>query len=84
VKLYRFGQPIKVNWAYASGQREDTTGGLNPLHYSLVFYGDSGFCLPSKMQSNQENIQPAVLYATNLHSLCQGTTMSLLETSVQR
>lgn len=22
----RFGQPIKVNWAYASGQREDTTG----------------------------------------------------------
>lgn len=22
----RFGQPIKVNWAYASGQREDTSG----------------------------------------------------------
>ncbi|CAH8385141.1 unnamed protein product [Eruca vesicaria subsp. sativa] len=21
-----FGQPIKVNWAYASGQREDTSG----------------------------------------------------------
>ncbi|VAH28029.1 unnamed protein product [Triticum turgidum subsp. durum] len=21
-----FGQPIRVNWAYASGQREDTTG----------------------------------------------------------
>lgn len=29
-----FGQPIKVNWAYASGQREDTTG-----HYS-IFVGD--------------------------------------------
>lgn len=29
-----FGQPIKVNWAYASGQREDTTG-----HYN-VFVGD--------------------------------------------
>lgn len=26
--LCRFGQPIKVNWAYASGQREDTTGVL--------------------------------------------------------
>lgn len=24
----RFGQPIKVNWAYASGQREDTSGWL--------------------------------------------------------
>ena len=22
----KFGQPIKVNWAYASGQREDTLG----------------------------------------------------------
>ncbi|KAG0613111.1 hypothetical protein M758_6G078000 [Ceratodon purpureus] len=29
-----FGQPIKVNWAYASGQREDTTGHHN------VFVGD--------------------------------------------
>jgi len=29
-----FGQPIKVNWAYASGQREDTTG-----HYN-IFVGD--------------------------------------------
>uniref|UniRef100_A0A0D6R7Y3 RRM domain-containing protein n=1 Tax=Araucaria cunninghamii TaxID=56994 RepID=A0A0D6R7Y3_ARACU len=29
-----FGQPIKVNWAYASGQREDTSG-----HYS-IFVGD--------------------------------------------
>eukprot|EP00897_Mesotaenium_endlicherianum_P003553 jgi/Mesen1/3225/ME000187S02393 len=29
-----FGQPIKVNWAYASGQREDTTGQYN------VFVGD--------------------------------------------
>uniref|UniRef100_A0A2P2M1J5 Uncharacterized protein MANES_16G093200 n=1 Tax=Rhizophora mucronata TaxID=61149 RepID=A0A2P2M1J5_RHIMU len=29
-----FGQPIKVNWAYASSQREDTSG-----HYS-VFVGD--------------------------------------------
>lgn len=23
---HRFGQPIKVNWAYASSQREDTSG----------------------------------------------------------
>ncbi|KAH9545857.1 hypothetical protein CY35_12G068900 [Sphagnum magellanicum] len=30
-----FGQPIKVNWAYASGQREDTTAG----HHN-VFVGD--------------------------------------------
>ncbi|PWA96671.1 Nucleotide-binding, alpha-beta plait [Artemisia annua] len=29
-----FGQPIKVNWAYASGQREDTTGHFN------IFVGD--------------------------------------------
>ncbi|KAL2653903.1 hypothetical protein R1flu_022031 [Riccia fluitans] len=29
-----FGQAIKVNWAYASGQREDTTG-----HYN-IFVGD--------------------------------------------
>ncbi|CAK9276305.1 unnamed protein product [Sphagnum jensenii] len=29
-----FGQPIKVNWAYVSGQREDTTG-----HYN-IFVGD--------------------------------------------
>ncbi|KAH6757993.1 oligouridylate binding protein 1B [Perilla frutescens var. hirtella] len=29
-----FGQPIKVNWAYASGQREDTTN-----HYN-IFVGD--------------------------------------------
>ncbi|XP_072978652.1 oligouridylate-binding protein 1B-like [Typha angustifolia] len=29
-----FGQPIKVNWAYASGQREDTAG-----HYN-IFVGD--------------------------------------------
>ncbi|KAJ9168067.1 hypothetical protein P3X46_019640 [Hevea brasiliensis] len=29
-----FGQPIKVNWAYASSQREDTTGHFN------VFVGD--------------------------------------------
>ncbi|KAL6495960.1 Oligouridylate-binding protein 1B [Orobanche gracilis] len=29
-----FGQPIKVNWAYASGQREDTSS-----HYS-IFVGD--------------------------------------------
>ncbi|XP_073388415.1 oligouridylate-binding protein 1 isoform X8 [Physcomitrium patens] len=29
-----FGQSIKVNWAYASGQREDTTGHFN------VFVGD--------------------------------------------
>jgi nucleolysin TIA-1/TIAR len=29
-----YGQAIKVNWAYASGQREDTTG-----HYS-IFVGD--------------------------------------------
>ncbi|XP_039144731.1 oligouridylate-binding protein 1B-like isoform X3 [Dioscorea cayenensis subsp. rotundata] len=29
-----FGQPIKVNWAYASGQREDTSGHFN------VFVGD--------------------------------------------
>jgi RNA recognition motif-containing protein len=26
-----FGQPIKVNWAYVSGQREDTTGYLQSL-----------------------------------------------------
>lgn len=31
-----FTQPIKVNWAYASGQREDTTGHFN------VFVGDLG------------------------------------------
>ncbi|KAK9131467.1 hypothetical protein Sjap_011954 [Stephania japonica] len=29
-----FGQPIKVNWAFASGQREDTTGHFN------IFVGD--------------------------------------------
>lgn len=29
-----FGQPIKVNWAYASGQREDTSGHHN------IFVGD--------------------------------------------
>ncbi|KAJ6818244.1 oligouridylate-binding protein 1-like [Iris pallida] len=29
-----FGQPIKVNWAYASGHREDTSG-----HYN-IFVGD--------------------------------------------
>ncbi|CAL9170479.1 unnamed protein product [Musa hybrid cultivar] len=29
-----FGQPLKVNWAYASGQREDTSG-----HYN-IFVGD--------------------------------------------
>eukprot|EP00252_Welwitschia_mirabilis_P000999 TRINITY_DN10984_c0_g1_i1.p1 TRINITY_DN10984_c0_g1~~TRINITY_DN10984_c0_g1_i1.p1 ORF type:complete len:472 (-),score=109.05 TRINITY_DN10984_c0_g1_i1:112-1527(-) len=29
-----FGQPIKVNWAFTSGQREDTTG-----HFS-IFVGD--------------------------------------------
>ncbi|GMH14209.1 hypothetical protein Nepgr_016050 [Nepenthes gracilis] len=29
-----FGQPIKVNWAYASGMREDTSG-----HYN-IFVGD--------------------------------------------
>lgn len=29
-----FGQPIKVNWAYASGQREDTSS-----HYN-IFVGD--------------------------------------------
>ncbi|KAH9665285.1 Oligouridylate-binding protein 1B [Citrus sinensis] len=29
-----FGQPIKVNWAYASGQREDTSGHFN------IFVGD--------------------------------------------
>eukprot|EP01018_Ginkgo_biloba_P031007 Gb_34763 [translate_table: standard] len=29
-----YGQPIKVNWAYASGQREDTSG-----HFS-IFVGD--------------------------------------------
>ncbi|CAM6082536.1 unnamed protein product [Calypogeia fissa] len=29
-----FGQAIKVNWAYASGQREDTTGHFN------IFVGD--------------------------------------------
>lgn len=26
VCLFRFGQPIKVNWAYQSSQREDTSG----------------------------------------------------------
>ncbi|MCO5557664.1 hypothetical protein L7F22_011233 [Adiantum nelumboides] len=31
-----FTQPIKVNWAYASGQREDTSGHFN------VFVGDLG------------------------------------------
>ncbi|KAM0952488.1 putative RNA recognition motif domain, nucleotide-binding alpha-beta plait domain superfamily [Dioscorea sansibarensis] len=31
-----FGQPIKVNWAYASGQREDTSGHFN------IFVGDLG------------------------------------------
>ncbi|KAH7297088.1 hypothetical protein KP509_26G052800 [Ceratopteris richardii] len=31
-----FSQPIKVNWAYASGQREDTTGHFN------IFVGDLG------------------------------------------
>jgi nucleolysin TIA-1/TIAR len=29
-----FGQPIKVNWAYATGQREDTSGHFN------IFVGD--------------------------------------------
>jgi len=29
-----FGQPIKVNWAYASGQREDTSSHFN------IFVGD--------------------------------------------
>uniref|UniRef100_A0A2P2MF79 RRM domain-containing protein n=2 Tax=Rhizophora mucronata TaxID=61149 RepID=A0A2P2MF79_RHIMU len=29
-----FGQPIKVNWAYTSGQREDTSGHFN------IFVGD--------------------------------------------
>ncbi|KAJ0938698.1 hypothetical protein HanRHA438_Chr02g0052711 [Helianthus annuus] len=24
--ICKFGQPIKVNWAYVSGQREDTSG----------------------------------------------------------
>ncbi|XP_039019708.1 oligouridylate-binding protein 1B-like [Hibiscus syriacus] len=31
---HSFGQPIKVNWAYASGQREDTSGHFN------IFVGD--------------------------------------------
>ncbi|KAM1155870.1 hypothetical protein ACFX13_027296 [Malus domestica] len=31
---YLFGQPIKVNWAYASSQREDTSGHFN------IFVGD--------------------------------------------
>lgn len=36
-----FGQPIKVNWAYASGQREDTTGDSRGLsgHFN-IFVGD--------------------------------------------
>ncbi|CAA2969427.1 oligouridylate-binding 1B-like [Olea europaea subsp. europaea] len=32
--FFRFGQPIKVNWAYASGQREDTSSHFN------IFVGD--------------------------------------------
>ena len=34
--LGRFGQPIKVNWAYASGQREDTSGWFS-LSFSVFF-----------------------------------------------
>jgi nucleolysin TIA-1/TIAR len=36
-----FGQPIKVNWAYVSGQREDTTGYLQSL-VSFVYAMNDG------------------------------------------
>lgn len=37
---FRFGQPIKVNWAYASGQREDTSGWYSFRGFIL----ETGFC----------------------------------------
>ena len=73
-----------VNWAYFSGPREDTTGCWDSLWTTLwrsvVIVG----IVCTVTQINQENIQPAVLYTTDLHSLWQGTAMFLLETLVQR
>lgn len=36
--ICRFGQPIKVNWAYASSQREDTSGAYI---FVFLFYRSS-------------------------------------------
>ena len=38
--LCRFGQPIKVNWAYASGQREDTSGWYIVCLYMFIMDSD--------------------------------------------
>lgn len=40
--IFRFGQPIKVNWAYASGQREDTSGWYSFCVCTLML--EIGFC----------------------------------------
>lgn len=35
--VFRFGQPIKVNWAYASGQREDTSSAFSSCFSIMQF-----------------------------------------------
>ncbi|KAK9923786.1 hypothetical protein M0R45_032186 [Rubus argutus] len=59
-----FGQPIKVNWAYASGQREDTSGHFNIFLFRCKSYVDQktgrsrGFGFVSFR--NQQDAQSAI------------------------
>ncbi|KAK8918753.1 Polyadenylate-binding protein RBP47 [Platanthera zijinensis] len=48
-----YGQPIKVNWAYASGQREDTTG-----HFH-IFVGDLSSEVTDSMLFNHFQVYPS-------------------------
>ncbi|KAH0459719.1 hypothetical protein IEQ34_012533 [Dendrobium chrysotoxum] len=48
-----YGLPIKVNWAYASGQREDTSG-----HFH-VFVGDLGSEVTDSMLFNHFQVYPS-------------------------
>lgn len=48
-----YSQPIKVNWAYASGQREDTTG-----HFH-IFVGDLSSEVTDSMLFNHFQVYPS-------------------------
>jgi hypothetical protein len=66
--FFSFGQPIRVNWAYASGQREDTTGSCCALFlirscigcYSLMSHMVIPLCLADHFHIFVGDLSPEV------------------------
>ena len=67
--MFRFGQPIKVNWAYQSSQREDTSGVYIVQCVYIVLYPQFFFFSKSLLKLFNVGMQVILIFLLVISAL---------------